>query len=59
MKYGYHCECGWTLRRGKLTRKKYAEAKRNHAEGCDPDADFAHQPKPCDLLGRKLARTAR
>ena len=32
-KFGYTCQCGWRLTRGKKTRKQYAVAKQAHAHG--------------------------
>ena len=49
-KFGYRCQCGWTLRRGDLTRKAYALVKQDHALGIN-------QPKPCKFLARELAVT--
>ena len=62
-KFGYTCGCGWRLNRGvgvnQLTRKEYAKAKRNHANGVSESADAMHQPKPCDFLTAELKRTQR
>lgn len=56
-KFGYRCSCGWTLKRGSLTRKEYAKAKRQHALGIDKNADKFHQPKPCNFLTEELRKT--
>ena len=34
-KYGYTCQCGWRLNRGRLKRRMYAEEKRIHALKCE------------------------
>lgn len=62
-KFGYICGCGWRLERGaganQLSRREYAERKRNHANGISKSADAMHQPAPCKLLADELARTKR
>lgn len=52
MKFGYHCQCGWRLNRGKLTRKMYALQKQNHALGRGDSGG-----KPCKFLAAELAST--
>jgi hypothetical protein len=51
MKYGYKCKCGWELKRGDLTRKKYAAAKREHAYPAD------EKEGGCKLLQKELELT--
>jgi len=62
-KFGYTCRCGWRLNRGtganQLTRKEYAKAKRDHANGVNESADAQHQPEPCGFLAAELKRTPR
>jgi hypothetical protein len=35
VKKGYACKCGWTLGRGRLTRKQYAREKELHSKTCE------------------------
>jgi len=59
-KFGYKCKCGWSLRRGVLTRKKYALRKRAHATGIETDAK-ANSPilesPGCEFLANELRRS--
>ena len=44
-KYGYTCQCGWRLNRGKLTRRMYAGDKRIHALKCEALAKELEQSR--------------
>ena len=52
-KFGYTCKCNWRLNRGNLTRKQYADRKRAHAYGVEPNFNG------CRFLAEELARTKR
>jgi len=59
-KFGYHCQCGWNLRRGpykaQLTRKRYAKAKEEHAQTCRSLWDELNRTKPMkDICERPSA----
>jgi hypothetical protein len=57
-KFGYRCACGWRIDRGRKTRRAYADLKRNHASGKDPNKDPMLQPAPCELMAKELRISA-
>lgn len=60
-KFGYRCQCGWSLKRSTLTRKQYANAKMTHAVGVEGFVDKNSVEVPaipgCEFLHEELSVT--